>query len=117
MKSYILLEDMVFYAYHGVLPQETVVGNEFYISLRIKADLGKASISDSIKDTINYAEVFATVEKEMSHPSKLIEHVAKRIINRLKQKFPSIDEIEIKLTKRNPPISGQIGSASVIIID
>lgn len=116
MKNFILLENIEIYAYHGVLQQETLVGNTFILNVRITADLSKAIETDDIEETINYARVYELIEEEMSVPSKLLEHVAGRIIKRLKREFRKIEEIEIKLSKRNPPMSGQIDYASVIVI-
>jgi dihydroneopterin aldolase len=117
MKSYIILENIVFYAYHGVLLQERVVGNEFVVNLKIGVDLMKAAQSDSPDDTINYADVYEEVKKQMEIPSKLLETAAYRIIQSLKQKYALIESIEIKLSKRNPPMGAQIDSASIVIID
>lgn len=117
MKSYILLENVTFYARHGVFPQETEVGNVFVVNIKIKVDLTESCVSDELNDTISYADVYEEVKREMSIPSKLIEHVAFRIIQRLKNKFKTIETVEIKLSKRNPPMGGQVEYASVILID
>lgn len=116
MQSYILLENIEIYAHHGVMPQETLVGNTFILNLKIKANVSKATETDNLAETINYAKVYELLEEEMAVSSKLLEHVAGRIIKRLKKEFPRIEEIEIKLSKRNPPINGQVEYASVILI-
>lgn len=116
MQSYILLENIEIYAHHGVMPQETLVGNTFILNLKIKANVSKATETDNLAETINYAKVYELLEEEMAVSSKLLEHVAGRIIKRLKKEFPQIEEIEIKLSKRNPPINGQVEYASVILI-
>lgn len=117
MESFILLENITFYANHGVLEQETLVGNVYIVNLKIKIDLTKASKSDDIDDTVNYAQVYEDVKSEMMIPSKLLEHAANRIVCRLKEKYTQIEKIEIKLSKRNPPIGGQLDYASVVLID
>lgn len=117
MKSYILLENMIFYAYHGVFHQETIVGNTYVLNLKMELDLKQASLSDDLADTISYAEVYDYVKEEMMIPSRLLEHVAGRIIVRLKKEFKQIESIEVKLSKRNPPIEGQLDYASVVLID
>ena len=117
MRSYILLENIIIHANHGVFPQETTVGNTFVINLKIKADLSHPVKNDDVDDTINYATVFDIVKKEMQQPSKLIEHAGGRIITALKKNFPAIEEIELKLSKQNPPVGGQVEYASVILID
>ncbi|SEG07385.1 dihydroneopterin aldolase [Parabacteroides chinchillae] len=115
MVSQIELKDMKFYAYHGVSPQETKVGNTFVVNLILTAPLEKAVISDDLHDTINYAEIFGAVKQEMDIPSKLLEHVAGRIMNALKVKFPQLQEIRLKLSKLNPPFGGNLHSASIIL--
>ncbi|GAB6012957.1 dihydroneopterin aldolase [Viscerimonas tarda] len=117
MRSYILLENIIIHANHGVLPQETVAGNTFVINLRIKADLSYPIKTDNVGDTINYASVLDIVKTEMARPSKLIEHAGGRIIAALKKTFPQIEEVELKLSKQNPPVDGQVEYASVILID
>jgi dihydroneopterin aldolase len=49
----------------------------------------------------------------MDIPSKLLEHACGRIVKRLFRDFPKIREIEIKLSKRNPPMGADIDSAGV----
>lgn len=79
---------MRFYAYHGVLPQEQAVGNWFVVDLALKVDVTPATRSDQLSDTLNYAEIYALVEKEMRQPSALLEHAAGRIIRRLGERAP-----------------------------
>lgn len=117
MVSKIVLENMSFYAFHGVMPQETKVGNIFIINLTIIAPLEDAIANDNLESTINYAAVYDLVKKEMAIPSKLLEHVAGRILNTLKKNFPQITELEISLSKQNPPVGGDIKYATVILKD
>ena len=111
--GYILLKDLRFQARHGVGAQETLVGNEFTVNLRLRTDLSKAVRTDDVADTLSYADVFEAVRDEMSRPSQLLEHVAGRIARRLFQDFPALDAIELKLMKRNPPMGADIDSAGV----
>ena len=113
MTSYILLENIRFFAYHGVAPQETTVGNEFVVSLRLKTDIARAMESDDVADTVNYAEIHQAVKEEMDIPSKLLEHVAGRIVRRLFNDFPTIERIDLKLSTRNPPMGAVIETAGV----
>lgn len=115
MTVQIELEAMKFYAWHGVSPQETRVGNNFVVNLLLTAPLEKATESDDLDDTINYAEVYEIVRKEMAIPSKLLEHAAGRILKALKGEFPQLLAAELKLSKLNPPFGGDVYSASVIL--
>ncbi|WP_071145717.1 dihydroneopterin aldolase [Bacteroides ihuae] len=111
----IFLENIIFYAYHGIAPQETTVGNTFIINLTIKGDFLKSMETDDVADTTSYADIYEVVKQEMSIPSKLLEHVCGRIMNRLFQDFPAIEEVKIKLSKLNPPMGADIDSAGIEI--
>ncbi|MBO4986110.1 MAG: dihydroneopterin aldolase [Bacteroides sp.] len=113
MDSYIFLDDLRLFAHHGVSPQETLVGNEFTLSLRLKVDIAKAMQSDDVADTVSYADVFLAVKEEMATPSRLLEHVAGRIAHRLLRQFPTLQQVELKLAKRNPPMGADVTSAGV----
>lgn len=115
MTTKIELRRMTFYAYHGVAPQETRVGNTFIVDLILTAPLENAVWSDDLSDTINYATVYETVKAEMAIPSRLLEHAAGRILKALKERFPQITEVELVLSKLNPPFGGDIHSTSIIL--
>ena len=115
MTTKIELRRMIFYAYHGVAPQETRVGNTFIVDLILTAPLENAVWRDYLSDTINYATVYETVKAEMAIPSRLLEHAAGRILKALKERFPQITEVELVLSKLNPPFGGDIHSASIIL--
>ena len=117
MTTKITLQAMKFYAYHGVLEQERRVGNTFVVDLTLTAPLEKAVQSDQLEDTINYAEVYELTKQEMNIPSQLLEHVAGRICRSLRHHFPQIEQIEIRVSKLNPPFGGDVHSASVLLID
>lgn len=101
---YIYLEGVRFFARHGVDPQETAVGANFTIDLRLKTDFSHAAHTDKLEGTVSYADIHAAVKEEMRIPSKLLEHVCKRIASRLFHDFPAIEEIHIRLSKENPPM-------------
>ena len=113
MNSYIFLDNVRFFAYHGVGEQEREVGNEFIISLRLKVDITLAAEPDNVAHTVSYADVYENVKAEMEIPSALLEHVCGRIVKRLFRTFPAIEGIELKLSKRNPPMGADVDAAGV----
>ena len=115
MKTSIHFDRMHFYAYHGVDPQEQLVGNEFSIDLMLYVPFGSAMRSDSLSNTINYAHIYEEVSVVMATPSRLLENVAGRIITTLQTRFPKINGGRIALYKENPPITGQIDRVGVIV--
>lgn len=114
--DHLLLTGMQFYAYHGVNAQENKVGNTFFVDLTIEGDFSAACHSDNIADAINYASVYEVVDQTMKVPCKLLEHLAENICRQLKDSFPQLISVEIKLTKINPPLIGQMESASIILV-
>lgn len=113
MTSKILLEDIKIFAYHGVLPEESIIGTYYLVNVEIHADIWKATKSDDLNDTISYAEINEIIHGEMKIPSKLLEHVAGRIIEKINSEFPQITYIRIRITKTNPPMKGEIKGASI----
>ena len=101
---YIRLEGMKFYAYHGVLPQENLVGANYYIDLKLKTDFSHAAETDELEGTVNYADIHAAIKEEMKITSQLLEHVCQRIARRIFHDFPIIEAIDISLFKENPPM-------------
>ena len=112
-EMYIRMEGMKFHAFHGVLPQENLVGAYFYIDLNLKTDFTRAAETDELEGTVSYADIHAVVKEEMSVPSQLLEHVCQRIARRLFQDFPSIEAIDIRLSKENPPMGACAKSIGV----
>ena len=111
--SCIFLNGLRFHAFHGVMPQERLTGNDYRVDLKIDFPLETAVGSDNVDDTLNYATVYAAVKEEMDVPSQLIERVAYRIADRLFRTFKTINEVEIKVEKCNPPMGADCEGAGV----
>ena len=114
-EGYVFLKDVRFHAFHGVMPQEGKVGADFLVNLRIGYPITKAMETDEVTDTLSYAEVFSLVEQEMKVSSKLLEHVAGRIVKAIGEHFPQTTSIDLTLTKLNPPMGADILGAGVEI--
>ena len=110
----ITLETMKFHAYHGVMNEERIIGGTFFADISYVINTNAVE-SDNIEDTINYAEIYNLIAEEMEKPSKLIEHVAGRIMKIIKNRYPQIFEATVKLSKLNPPVNGETGKATVTI--
>ena len=113
--SYISLRNVRFHAFHGVMPQEAKVGGDFLVNLRIGYPIGKAMQTDEVADTLNYAEVYALVAQQMKQPSKLLEHVAGRIVQAISERFPLVTSIDLTMMKQNPPMGADAEGAGVEI--
>lgn len=113
--SRILLPRVRFYAYHGVDPQEQLTGAYFHVGIEADTDFNEAMQTDRLEGTVSYADLYESIKTEMDIPSKLLEHVAGRILQRLFDDFPSISRIRLTLTKENPPMGADCREAGVEI--
>jgi dihydroneopterin aldolase len=59
---YIRMEGMKFYAFHGVMPQENLVGANFYVDLKLKTDFTSAAQTDKLEGTVSYADIYNSVK-------------------------------------------------------
>lgn len=116
MSSKIYLRNVRFHAFHGVLPQEEIVGNDYLVNLVLDYDFSSAMKTDDLQGTLNYAEVYQKVREEMAVPSKLLEHVAGRIAHRLFSDFPEIQKLQLSITKVNPPMGADSDGAGVEVV-
>ena len=116
MSSKIYLRNVRFHAFHGVLPQEGIVGNDYLVNLVLDYDFSSAMKTDDLQGTLNYAEVYQKVREEMAGPSKLLEHVAGRIAHRLFSDFPEIQKLQLSITKVNPPMGADSDGAGVEVV-
>lgn len=114
--SKIYLRNVRFHAFHGVLPQEGIVGNDYLVNLVLDYDFSSAMKTDDLQGTLNYAEVYQKVREEMAVPSKLLEHVAGRIAHRLFSDFPEIQKLQLSITKVNPPMGADSDGAGVEVV-
>lgn len=103
----ILLKNLSFYGYHGVLEEESKLGQKFIIDAVLYVDLEEACDSDSVYDTVNYAEVYEIIQYHATIMKyKLIEALAQNIINEIFQKHKRVQEIEITVKKPEAPVNG-----------
>ena len=104
---------MEFFAYHGCFKEEQVIGTKFSIDLFLEVDTSNAEKSDKLEDTVNYQAVYQLVNKEMDSKSNLLEHVGRRILDRISSSFPQIDSAKVKIRKLNPPLGGKMDFVSL----
>ena len=111
--STIFVNDIQLHAYHGVMPQEQLTGNDYLVSVSAQYPIDKAITTDDVQHTLNYAMVYDIVKEEMGISSKLVEHVAGRIAQHLMKQFADISAVQVRITKLNPPMGAQSAGAGV----
>lgn len=116
MMDKILINDMEFYGYHGVLPEENRLGQRFRVTLTLELDLQKAGKTDDLTDTVSYAEVYESCKEIVEgKPFQLLEAVAEKIAQEILNEFQTINQITVQMIKPDPPIRGHYQSVGVEI--
>ena len=113
--STIRLKNIKIYAFHGCLVEESKIGSDYLVNLSVKANLTQAANSDQLSDTVDYVLLQKIVTTEMQKRSKLLEHVAQRIIDAIFKEVDLVQTVKIRVTKVNPPIGGDVEDVSVVL--
>ncbi|MDB4898135.1 MAG: dihydroneopterin aldolase [Firmicutes bacterium] len=109
----IILTGMRFYGYHGVMPEETRLGQPFTVDVELYADLRPAGLSDQIGKTIHYGYVYETVKAVVEGPAyKLIEAVAEQVAQQVLGDYPVL-EVVVRVHKPKAPIAGTFDNITV----
>jgi len=113
MKGTIELTGLGFHAFHGCLPEERENGNLFVVDFSGSCDMTAAAGSDRLEDAVDYAAIYDIIAAEMAVPSNLLEHVCARIVSAIATAFPELEHFSVKVSKRNPPVSGPAEWSSI----
>lgn len=111
----IQVNNIKLYANHGCLNEEALIGSWYRVDIEVDVDLTKSSISDDLEDTVDYVHLNHIVKEEMSVRSKLLEEVAKRILDRFFLELKMIKSATVSVAKLNPPIGGNVQEVVIIL--
>ena len=109
----IKVENIRVYAHHGCLQEETKIGSEYLVDLKVSADLQPSATSDKLSDTVDYVLLNRIIKEEMQIPSYLLETVAKRILNRIFVEDHLVKKATVWVSKINPPIGGDVDKVTI----
>jgi dihydroneopterin aldolase len=109
------INDLRFRSHHGCMEEEARIGGDYRVDVIIQMDLKLAGATDDLAATADYCDVHRIVAREMAIRSKLIEHVAQRIINGLRAQWPDAHQFQVKVTKFAPPIGGDVSAVAVVL--
>ncbi|MEE7460546.1 MULTISPECIES: dihydroneopterin aldolase [Methylobacterium] len=101
---------------HGVLAEEAVLGQRFYISLEAELDLGPAGRSDDVAGTVSYADLTAVaVAIATERRFNLIEALAETVAAEILARFAQVDAITVQVDKPSAPVPAILDSVGVAI--
>lgn len=109
----IRLHNMTFYGYHGISAAERQTGRRFEVDVELVVDMDKPAKSDKLKDTVNYTEVYRTVEELVEQNRfSLLETIAVRLANQILARFKP-QEVIVRVRKKIPPVPGNLDHIEV----
>lgn len=110
----IQLRDVMLFATHGVMPEESVTGNQYRVNVRLRLDADSFDANkDDLGSTVSYAEVFEVLRYVMECRAALLETVAVKFVCEVRNRWPNVKGGWIEIVKTVPPIPNMIGEAGV----
>ena len=108
----IKLEKIKFFSFHGLFPEERILGNEFTLSVSVDR-ISKDSFSENLEQSIDYGVLYSICSEIMQKPVDLLETICEQIVFKIQEVCPDYQLIEISVTKNNPPL-GQLAGHSTV---
>ncbi|MBE5959153.1 MAG: 2-amino-4-hydroxy-6-hydroxymethyldihydropteridine diphosphokinase [Lachnospiraceae bacterium] len=104
------------FAYHGVLEQEKLEGQDFFIDATLYLDVKRAGVSDELDDTVNYAGVCELIDSFLKkNRFDLIEAAARQTAIAVLKSMPKIREISLTIHKPSAPIGLPFDDVTVTV--
>ncbi len=113
----IKVENIRVFAYHGCLKEETKIGSDYRVDLQVKANLQTSAKTDALEDTVDYVFLNKVIKEEMAVPAKLLETVARRILDRIFNEDALVKKATVLISKLNPPIGGDVEKVTIKMTD
>jgi len=112
----IRIKNAIFYGYHGVHSSEQNSGGRFEVDVEIHCDISEAIKSDSLKNTIDYEQVYDFIKSLITEKKfYLIEALGSRIAQGLIERFEKIQKVIVRVRKPSPPVGGVVDCVEVEI--
>ena len=98
----ILLSNLGFYGYHGVLKEESILGQKFFIDMELYLDTKEAGLTDDMNKSVYEVVKDITENKRFELIEALAENIAKETLD----KFGLIKEVMVRVKKPEAPVRG-----------
>ena len=109
----IYLKNIRLYAFHGCMEEEEKIGSDYIVNVVVETNLKKSSKTDSLEDTVDYVALYEIIKTEMMQRARLLENVVERILNRILKEHATVQKAKVKVSKKNPPIGGNVEEVAV----
>ena len=108
----IKLDHLKFFSFHGLFPEERILGNEFTLSVSVDR-ISNEQFSDNLQQSIDYGVLYSICAEVMQKPVDLLETICEQIIFKIQEICPDYQLIEISVTKNHPPLGQMDGNSTV----
>ncbi|MGL6104780.1 dihydroneopterin aldolase [Romboutsia sp.] len=103
----ILMQNLGFYAYHGLLKEESVLGQKFFLDIELDVNTKEAGLSDDMTKSVSYADVYEVVKDIVINGRfNLLEALAENIAIEVFAIFDLVKGIMIRIKKPEAPVNG-----------
>lgn len=103
----ILMKNMAFFGNHGVLSEETTLGQKFFVDAVLHTNTKQAGLTDEVDNTTSYAEVYEVIKDIVENRTfKLLEALSETIASEVLEKFELVSMIDITIRKPEAPVAG-----------
>jgi len=110
------LTGLKFHGYHGVLPEENLLGQKFVVDATLFVDLTKPGKTDNVHDTVSYADVYRHIQAVMEgQPHKLLESVADRLVQEILAEYHKVQGVRLHIKKPHVAVTGVVESLGIEI--
>ena len=112
----IRIHNASFYAYHGVGSDEQRLGGNYEVDVELRADLTEAKAGDSLDQTVDYAAVYALVQKIVTSKNyRLIEALADAVVKGILAAFGRVSSVVVRVRKLRPPVNGAVEYVEAVV--
>ncbi len=114
LRSYqIRLADIRFRGRHGVSASERALPQDFLVSVEVSLPVARMPGADTVREVFDYDKLAClVVEEGTGQPCKLLETLARRVIDRILTDTPAT-EVSVTVTKWRPPTTPSVENVSV----
>lgn len=116
MDDIIRIRNLETFGNHGLIPEENVLGQKFFISADVYTSTRQAGKKDNLKQSIHYGEVCREIDSFIRQNTfKLIEKVAENLAEHLLLTHPLMTGIKLEIKKPWAPIGLPLDFVSIEI--
>lgn len=112
----IQIKGLKVFAHHGVYPEESAQGQDFFVSVCLDVDTRPAGLRDDLAQSVDYGELCLFIDRYMKkHTYKLLESVTENLAREILLRYPAADSVEVSVSKPHAPIPLPFEDVSVTV--